>query len=92
MPLYRVIPFEENLNHIDWQASTWRQQCLVMAANENKAAEYLYRDTGISVQRDQVSGVIPTNPWRNTSLVSYHEANPINDIPEEGWVELDGGP
>jgi hypothetical protein len=70
MPIYKLEPVEKNLDHQNWEASSFRGDCIVRACSENKARQTAYGAFGMAVKRPPLGQKIPNNPWAHPDIVS----------------------
>ena len=96
MPLFKLRPVAENLDHPDWARSTHTAECQVRAANEREAREFAKAEFDIAASKPTPSALVPVNPWLNPDLVECKDVAHLGDMPPHGMVTIpsdrrDGG-
>ena len=70
MPVFRLTPIPECLEHPDWIRSTHTRECHVSVADCNEARRFAKGEFDIAAGKPAPGALVPNSPWLNSDLVT----------------------
>ena len=87
MRVYKLVPIQAKLDHLNWNASTHRTPCFVRALSEESARDIAQGCFVIAVERKYLGQPIAFCPWKYAEFVECIEVDDTN-LPSLGDDEL----